>query len=121
AFERRGRGRDAVPAEANGVRRARPLRVAQMLACAHAEQALVDRGEVRDRTELAERFGFTRARITRLLALLLLAPDIQEEILVSEVRAGRDRIHEHALRSTVASPVWTEQRARWKRLRDSIR
>lgn len=121
AFERGRSGRHAGPPESEDrTRRTRPLRVAQMLACAHQMQAMIERGEVQDRTELAGRFGFTRARITQLLDLLLLAPDIQEELLFSEVSAGRDRIHEHALRPIVCAPLWSEQRARWRRLRSSV-
>jgi hypothetical protein len=116
--ERRGAVtlREHAPAAPTG---SRPLRVARMLACAHEMQAMVNRGEVRDRTELAERFGFARARISQLLDLLLLAPDIQEELLFLEVTAGRDPIHEHALRQVVRTPLWTEQRARWTRLQSA--
>jgi hypothetical protein len=83
-------------------------------------QAMIDRGEIRDRTELAARFGFTRARITQLLDLLLLAPDIQEEILFAEVPRGRDQVHEHALRQIVRASPWSEQRALWSRMRAAL-
>jgi hypothetical protein len=83
--------------------------------------AMIERGEVRDRTELAERFGFTRARITQLMDLLLLAPDLQEELLFFEVRAGKDPMHEHGLRQIVSAPLWSEQRARWTALRNGSR
>ena len=58
----------------------RPARVAQALALAHRLEAAVERGEYRDRAEIARQLGFTRARVTQILDLLLLAPDIQEEI-----------------------------------------
>jgi hypothetical protein len=92
-----------------------------MLARAHEMAAMIERGEVRDRTELAERFGFTRARITQLMDLLLLAPDLQEELLFFEVRAGKDPMHEHGLRQIVSAPLWSEQRARWTALRNGSR
>lgn len=98
-------------------KRPRPIRAAQMLACAHEMQAMIDRGELRDRTELAARFGFTRARITQLLDLLLLAPDVQEEILLMEVVHGGDPVHEHALRAIVRHASWRDQRAEWRTLR----
>ncbi len=89
AFERGRSGRHAGPPESEDrTRRTRPLRVAQMLACAHQMQAMIERGEVQDRTELAGRFGFTRARITQLLDLLLLAPDIQEEASLQRSECG---------------------------------
>ena len=70
----------------------RPLRVARMLALAYEMQALIERGEVRDRAELAWALGLSRARVTQLLDLLLLAPDLQEEILFAQVLPGRDRL-----------------------------
>ena len=99
----------------NSASRARPLRVAQMLACAHRMEAMITRGEIRDRAELAARFGFSRARITQLLDLLLLAPDLQEAILLGEVSRGRDPIHEHSLRRIAREASWHAQRGLWKR------
>ncbi|MCG8555098.1 MAG: hypothetical protein MJD61_07400 [Proteobacteria bacterium] len=48
------------------------------------------------------------------LNLLLLAPDIQEQILfLPRTVSGRDPISEHMLRHVGATPVWSEQRKRW--------
>jgi DNA invertase Pin-like site-specific DNA recombinase len=58
-----------------------------------------------------------RARITQLLDLLLLAPDIQEELLFTEVPPGRDPVTEHDLRQVVRTPLWADQRAMWAGLR----
>src|SRR5262245_32209472 len=75
---RRRRGRAVAfaeipkPAEAK-----RPLRVARMLALAHRCAALIASGAAPDRAELARRLGLSRARMTQLLDLTLLAPDIQ--------------------------------------------
>ena len=63
--------------------------------------------------------GFTRARVTQLLDLTLLAPDIQEEILVAEVEPGRDAVTERALRGVVRRPEWAEQRLAWMELRQT--
>lgn len=92
----------------------RPLRVARMLALAHECEALIAAGVVADRAELAAVLGFTRARVTQLLDLTLLAPDIQEEILVAEVEPGRDPVTERALRAIVRAGDWREQRSRWQ-------
>lgn len=91
----------------------RPLRVARMLALAHECEALIAAGVVADRAELAAVLGFTRARVTQLMDLTLLAPDIQEEILVAEVEPGRDQVTEHSLRAIVREASWSEQRLRW--------
>ena len=63
---------DEPPAPPEPVRR--PARVARMLALAHRLQAMIDAGDAPDRATLARRLGFSRARITQLLDLLLLAP-----------------------------------------------
>jgi len=51
------------------------------LALAIKFQGMVDSGEVRDYADLARLGYVTRARITQVMNLLLLAPDIQEKIL----------------------------------------
>jgi hypothetical protein len=52
----------------------RPAKVARMLAIAHHLQSAIDRGLVADRAAVARKLGLTRARVTQLLDLLLLAP-----------------------------------------------
>ena len=84
-----------------------PSRAALMLALAHDLQGLIDRGEVPDRATLARQLGLTRARITQVLDLLLLAPDIQEAVLLGEVSAATERL----LRPAAQIPAWTGQRA----------
>jgi len=91
----------------------RPARVAVMLALAHKIQDAIDRGAVRDRAEVARRLGFTRARITHLLDLTLLAPDLQDRILVLEAIDGTEPISERALRAVAHAGSWAEQRAAW--------
>ena len=88
-----------------------------MLALAHKAQELVDRQFVQSRAELARRLGFTRARISQLLDLTLLAPAIQEEILFAESSPERDGINEHALRELVQAADWEKQRRIWQEIR----
>lgn len=61
--------------------------------------------------------ALTRARLTQLMNLLLLAPDIQEEVLALEYPAGRELITERTLRRLLESLVWEDQRALWAELR----
>ena len=75
-----------------------PLQAAIMLALAHKIQHSIDRGVVLDRAEVVRRIGLTRARVTRLLDLTLLAPDIQEEILFTESVDGSELFTERRLR-----------------------
>jgi ParB-like chromosome segregation protein Spo0J len=91
-----------------------PARIARQLALAHALQRRVDDGEFADYADMARALGFTRARITQLMDLLLLAPDIQDEILHLEVAPGAQPMSERALRDGVLRSLdWVEQRRRW--------
>ena len=56
-------------------------RVARMLALAHEIDRLIRAGELRDLADAARAMGLTRARVTQIANLLLLAPAIQEAIL----------------------------------------
>jgi hypothetical protein len=90
----------------------RPARVAIMLALAHKIQQAIERSAVRDRAEVARRLGLTRARVTQLLDLTLLAPDIQEEILLAESVDGLEPMSERAVRAVVHVEDWAMQRER---------
>ena len=87
----------------------RPARLAVMLALAHKIQQAIDRGAVRDRAEVARRFGLTRARVTQLLDLRLLAPDIQEQVLFAESVDGVEPLGEKAVRAVICSMNWGQQ------------
>ena len=89
----------------------RPARVAIMLALAHKIQQAIDRGAIRDRAEVARRLGLTRARVTQLLDLTLLAPDIQERVLFAESVDGLEPMGERAVRAAVRVEDWAKQRA----------
>ena len=70
-----------------------------------------------DYAELALLGHVTRARITQIAALLNLAPDIIEAILVLEsVERGKDPITERDLRPIVAIVDWKKQRILWRML-----
>ncbi|MCP4680069.1 MAG: hypothetical protein GY854_32170 [Deltaproteobacteria bacterium] len=94
----------------------RPLRVARMLALAHKMQEMIDRNEVESSAVLARRLGFTRARVSQLLDLTLLAPDIQEEILFAEKESGYDKVAEHTLRALLRERLWSKQRKMWREI-----
>lgn len=94
----------------------RPARVAQMLALAHRLQNAIARGEYKDRAEAARRLGLTRARITQLMDLLLLAPDIQEQVLGLERIDGVEPLSERKLRPVAKPLFWAEQRRLWANL-----
>jgi hypothetical protein len=93
---------------------ARPLRIARMLAVAHALSGVLAARDAPSRTDLARALRMTTARLSQLLDLLLLAPDIQEEIAFLEAPAGTDPVPERAMRHVVRALAWPEQRARWR-------
>lgn len=102
-------------------------RVSRLMALAIRFDGLVRRGEVRDYADLARlgylsasrmrQAGVTRARITQIMNLLNLAPDIQEEILfLPRTVKDRDPILERELRPIAAVPHWHRQRKMWAEL-----
>jgi len=83
---------------------------------AQALEAANARGELRGRADLARRLDLTRARVTQILNLVLLAPDIQEAVLELEAVDGVEPIAERVLRDVVLREGWAIQRAAWARL-----
>src|SRR4051794_1204087 len=78
-------------------------------------QGLLERGEVKDYAELARLGHVTRARLTQVMNLTLLAPDIQEAILhLPLVSHGRDPLKEWQVRPIAAEPLWYLQRRMWR-------
>jgi hypothetical protein len=78
---------------------------------------LMRSGEVTSYAELAGLGRVTRARMTQIMSLLWLAPDIQEEILfLPGTVKGRDLVQLQHLLPIAAKAGWHKQRARWKNL-----
>ena len=101
---------NAKASEGDGTRQApatRPAsRAARMLALAHHIEQLIDAGELADYAEAARRLGITRARLSQVMALTLLAPRIQEDVL-----EGRLDSSPRALRSVGVDSNWGAQHA----------
>jgi len=94
-------------------------RITRLMALAIKFQDMVDRGEVRDYADLARLGYVTRARLTQIMNLLLLAPDIQEAILsLPNTVVGRDLVTERRMRQIAAVVAWNRQRREWRVLRD---
>jgi len=88
-------------------------RITRLMALAIKFQEMVDRGEVRDYADLARLGYVTRARLTQIMNLLLLAPDIQEALLDnSSALRARSAITERDLRSVSRIVDWADQRGR---------
>lgn len=107
--ERHGR-RKRFTASAPGPPASRPARVALTLAMAHRIRQGILAGEIQDQADAARRLGLTRARLSQILDLTNLAPDLQERILFLEVINGREPLRERALRVALRTASWEEQR-----------
>jgi hypothetical protein len=102
------------PAADPATRRGRLPRITQVLAIALQFQEMIDRGEIRKHADLARLGCVSRERISQIMMLTWLAPDIQEAILrLPQVPGGRFHISESALRVVARLPFWADQRARW--------
>jgi len=81
-----------------------PTAIARRIALAHHIETLIEAGEIRDYAEAARRLGLTRARLTQIADLALLAPAIQVAVLLGRVDP-RDR----HLRAVGRHPLWHDQ------------
>lgn len=109
---RPARGRRQVDAPSRRVEQVAPRlpRVTLLMALAIKLQDMVDRGEVRDYADLARLGYVTRARLTQIMNLLLLAPDIQETILFLTSAPNCTQPAERDLRSLCSEVLWETQR-----------
>ncbi|MCL4823901.1 MAG: hypothetical protein KJZ57_06740 [Anaerolineales bacterium] len=117
-FVRRGRRTKAVsvPDAAPEALPNRVPRVARLMALAIHFDGMLRKGVVADQSALAQICEVTQPRITQIMNLLHLAPDIQEEILnLQPVSTGRDPVTERDLRPLAALLSWAQQRSVWKR------
>jgi hypothetical protein len=95
--------------------RGRVPRISKLMALAIRFEQLLAEGTVRDMAELARLASVSQPRMTQIMNLLHLAPDIQEELLfLSPVEPGRDPIHERNLRRVAAELEWEQQRKLWR-------
>jgi len=98
----------------------RTPRISKLMALAIRFDGLIGEGKVHDMSELARLAHVSQPRMTQIMNLLHLAPDIQEEILfLPEVTKGRDPIHERMVRPLTAMLDWREQRTAWLDMRNS--
>jgi hypothetical protein len=114
---RRGRGKGFAADPPSGPSR-RPARVAITLALAHQIQRAIDKGEIRDQADAAQRLGLTRARLTQIMDLTLLAPDLQERLLSAEESSPIVATGARTLRAIAIRLSWIEQRKRLHELQE---
>jgi hypothetical protein len=88
----------------------RTPRISKLMALAIRFQGLLRDGTVLDQSDLARLTHVTQPRMTQILNLNHLAPDIQEDLLFLPPVEGRDPIHERMLRPRTTMLHWQEQR-----------
>ncbi len=93
-------------------------RITQVLALAMQFREMIRSGDARDCADLARLGGLTRERISQIMKLLWLAPDIQMDILyLPPTPGGRYPICEVAMRKVADRLAWPEQQEEWLRLK----
>jgi len=89
-------------------------RITRLLALALTMEQMMQEGTVKNYSELAHLGRVSRARITQIMNLLHLAPEIQEDLLLGS--RPIDWLRESALRKLSTIVLWSEQRDRWRKL-----
>jgi hypothetical protein len=96
-------------------------RISRLMALAIRFEGMLRDGVVADQAELARLGHVTRARMTQIMNLLSLAPDIQEEILfLPAVHKGRGMAWERRVRELTWQPDWRVQRRSWVKMKRDI-
>jgi len=121
-FGRTGpRGRHEIapdPGSNPGLDRPRVPRVSRLMALAIHLDGLIRSGAIKDQAEIARGGRVSRARVTQIMNLLNLAPDIQQDLLFLERPVdGRAEWILADIRPIVAITSWADQRRLWVKLR----
>jgi hypothetical protein len=90
-------------------------RIARLMALAIRFEGLLRGETIQDYAELARLGQVTRARVTQIMKLLLLAPDIQEQILFLPPGKG---LTERNLRPLASQVDWHEQRRLFQKIKN---
>jgi len=112
-----GRQRVGAPKQKKSSVPAKLPHITKLMALAIRLEHLLASGQVKDQAEIARVAGITRARVTQIINLTNLAPDIQQAILDLEPTTDPvPRFREREVRTIAILPNWETQRVRWKRL-----
>ena len=114
-FERHRRGTRRMverdEAVAHDAPRGRLPRISRLMALAIHFDGLIQSGAVENYAELARLGNVTRARVTQIMNLLNLAPEIQEELLfLPRLEQGRGEVCLRDLQPVAGIIAWKEQR-----------
>ena len=96
-------------------------RIARLLALAWQVEELVRSGTVCSYAAAARLGHISRARMSQILSLIGLAPDLQEQLLFLQRPArGRQALTLRQVLTVATVLDWQEQRRRWRKLRRAI-
>ena len=91
-----------------------PARVARMLALAHHIEAGLDAGRWPSASHVARILGLSRNRLSQVLTLTTLAPDLQRQVLALVAVDGLEPMTERWLfESVVNRSAWCDQHRAW--------
>jgi hypothetical protein len=92
--------------------------VTRVLALAIHFDEMIKRGDARDFADVARQSCLCRERVSQIMRLIYLAPDIQMELLyLAPIPSGRFPISETAVRKIANLLSWADQRREWARLK----
>jgi hypothetical protein len=95
-------------------------RITEVLALALQFDDMIRRGVAKDHADLARLGCISKERISQIMRLVWLAPDIQQEVLtLPRTPRGRCHVGEVALRKIASMMLWAEQREAWSQLQKS--
>lgn len=119
-FAPRDHGRQAgteTEPPAAAVPKGRIPRVSRLMALAILFDRFIREGKVGDQSELARLAHVSQPRMTQIMNLLHLAPDIQEDLLfLPLIVRGRETTHERTVRRLTHFTDWQAQRRQWRAL-----
>jgi len=118
-FQRRGKNKVLVegkeppkPPKPKG----RLPRIIRYMALAIYYEGLIREGHVHDYAEIATLGHVTRARVTQIMNLRMLAPDIQEKLIfLDRIVEGRDTFCLRHLQAITLDSDWQKQREKCKK------
>ena len=124
-FEREARGRKriepGVEQSTAALAPGRVPRLARFLALALRLEVQLRQGVLKDNAEVARLGHVTPARVSQILSLVHLAPDIQEAILfLPRTQRGRDPVILSEIIPIATELDWKRQRRAWRRLMGTV-
>ncbi len=94
----------------SGIQASRLTQVTRLIALAMRLDGLIRSGELKDQAAVARVGGVSRARVTQIMNLLFLAPDILEQLLfLPPITGGRATVLLRDLQPAKCEPDWAKQ------------